>query len=86
MDLNRRGDFDGAPHVMRATARRIRKYAADDPELHRVMRELLDESEQFHRAMPEPMRNEHYAMSSHPLRSRVCEGKEMRSQRVDGTT
>ena len=51
--LNRMGDYDGAREALRSTARRIRGYAGDDPELHRIMSELRTESEQFHRAMPE---------------------------------
>ena len=42
-------------------------YAGDDPELHRIMSELRAESEQFHRAMPERMRKQHYAMSRQQL-------------------
>ena len=77
--LNRQGDYDRARHVLRATARRIRRYAGNDPELHRLMSELQAESERFHRAMPERMRKRHYAMSSHRMRSRDFEGKAMKS-------
>ncbi len=76
--LNRMGDFDAAREVLRATARRIRGYAGKDPELHRIMSELRAESEQFHRAMPERMRKQHYAMSRQHMRSRDVEGKARR--------
>ena len=76
--LNRMGDYDGAREVLRATARRIRGYAVDDPELHRIMSELRAESEQFHRAMPERLRKQHYAMSRQHMRSRDIEGKARR--------
>ena len=78
MHLNRVGDFDGARNALRSTARRIRGYAGNDPVLHRIMRGLMTESEQFHRVMPERMRKEHYAMSSHRLRSRDIEGKALK--------
>jgi hypothetical protein len=73
--LNRHGDLDGARDALRSTARKIGGYAGDDPELHRIMDDLKRESEEFHRAMPERMRKQHYAMSSHAMRSRDVEGK-----------
>ena len=78
--LNRMGDFDGAREALRSTARRIRGYAGNDPELHRIMSELRAESEQFHRAMPERSRKQHYAMSRHHMRSRDVEGKARRTR------
>ena len=42
------------------------------------MNALRAESEQFHRAMPERMRKQHYAMSRQHLRSRDVEGKARR--------
>ena len=77
--LNRAGDYDGAREVLRSTARRIRGYAGDDPELQRIMSELRTESEQFHRAMPERMRKQHYASSRQHMRSRDVEGKAKRT-------
>ena len=79
--LNRAGDYDAAREALRATARRIRGYAANDPELHRIMSQLRAESEQFHRAMPERMRKQHYAMSRQHMRSRDLEGRAKRHTR-----
>ena len=75
---NRDGDYDGAREALRATARKIRGYAGKDPELHRIMRELMDESERFHGVMQERSLKEHYAMSARYMRSRDVEGKALR--------
>lgn len=79
--LNRMGDYDAAREALQTTARRIGGYAGDDPELHRVMDELRAESERFHRAMPERMRKQQYAMSRQHMRSRDVEGKARRVSR-----
>lgn len=76
--LNRMGDYDGAREALRATARKIRHYAGDDPELQRIVSELRAESERFHHVMEERVRKEHYAMSGYALRSRDLEGKALR--------
>lgn len=76
--LNRDGDYDRARDALRATARKIRGYAGKDPVLRRIVDELSAESEQFYRVMAERTRKQHYAMSSHRLRSRDIEGKAQR--------
>jgi hypothetical protein len=73
--------YNGAREALRATARRIRGYAGQDAELHRIMRELMEEAERFHQVMPERLRKVHFAASSHALRSRDFEGK---ARRVTG--
>ena len=39
---NRKGDFEGARKAIEACAARIRKYAGDDPELLKIVRDLMD--------------------------------------------
>ncbi len=76
--LNRDGDFDRARDALRSTARKIGAYAGDDSVLQGIVEGLMRESETFHRVMNERVRKEHYAMSSHALRSRDIEGKALR--------
>jgi Mg-chelatase subunit ChlD len=78
VSLNRDGDFDRAREALQATARKIRGYAGDDAVLRGIVDALMRESEQFHRVMEERLRKEHYAMSSHHLRSRDIQGKALR--------
>lgn len=51
-ECNRHGDYDGARRVLEATSNRIRGYAAGDPELERLWRDLRAEIGHFVR---EPM-------------------------------
>jgi Ca-activated chloride channel homolog len=78
VSLNRGGDFDGARDALQATARKIRGYAGDDVVLQGIVEALMQESEQFHRVMAERARKEHYARSSHAMRSRDAQGKALR--------
>ena len=75
VDLNRRGEFQRAGATLKSTAKKIRAYASDDPELQSIAAELMREADHFEHAMPERTRKEHYAMSSHRMRSRDPEGK-----------
>lgn len=78
VELNRRGDLDGAREALRSTARRIRTYAAGDPVLDGLIERLLSDSELFHRVMAERSRKEHHAMSHWRLRSRDFEGRALK--------
>ncbi|MEA2026414.1 MAG: hypothetical protein U9O18_06965, partial [Chloroflexota bacterium] len=84
VDLNRRGEFQRAGAVLKSTARKIRAYAGDDPELRAITADLMREADHFEHAMPERMRKEHYAMSAHHMRSRDADGKARRSNQVSG--
>jgi Mg-chelatase subunit ChlD len=78
---NRAGDYRGARTILEATARRIRSYAGDDPELRRIVDELLREAETFEQAMPERTRKVAYAQSAYRLQSRTSEGAALRGPR-----
>lgn len=79
--LNRAGDYRAARAVLEATARRIRSYAADDPELRRIADELAQAAETFEQAMPERSRKVAYAQSAYTLQSRAMDGAAVRSKR-----
>ena len=73
--LNRHGDFNGARHVIEATARRIRGYAGRDPELRAILGELEGELQMFAAPMMEMDRKHAYASSSYLMNSRMADGK-----------
>jgi Ca-activated chloride channel family protein len=72
---NREGDFDGARHLVEATARRIRGYAGRDAELRAILGELEGELHQLAAPMMEMNRKDIYARSSYAMRSRMPDGK-----------
>ena len=75
VDLNRRGEFQRAGAALKSTAKKIRAYAGGDPELRVIVDGLMREADHFEHAMPERTRKEHYAMSSHHMRSRDYDGR-----------
>ncbi len=72
---NRAGDFDGARHLVEATARRIRGYAGRDAELRAILAELEGELHELAAPMMEMNRKDMYARSSYQLRSRMPDGQ-----------
>jgi Ca-activated chloride channel family protein len=72
---NRAGDFDGARHLVEATARRIRGYAGRDAELRAILGELEGALHELAAPMMEMNRKQMYANSSYQLRSRMPDGK-----------
>jgi Ca-activated chloride channel homolog len=54
-ECNRAGDYERARHVLSATAKRIRSYAGNDPELNRIADELLREQEEVYSVPMAPM-------------------------------
>ena len=82
--LNRHGDFNGARHVIEATARRIRGYAGRDPELRAILGELEGELQMFAAPMMEMDRKHAYASSSYLMNSRMADGKAMKDPNRGG--
>jgi len=82
--LNRHGDYNGARHVVEATARRIRSYAGRDPELRAILGELEGELQVFAAPMMEMDRKHAYASSSYLMNSRMADGKAMKDPNRGG--
>ena len=75
---NRLADYEGARRILDATARRIRGYAGNDPELRGVVDELTREEITFAAPMPErSLKRVHFA-SANLLRSRDASGRSVR--------
>ena len=73
--LNRVGDYQAAQQAIRATARRIRKYAGHDQELRSIVDGLEAEEGRFVAPMPEMSRKMAFAASSYEMNSRSVVGK-----------
>jgi hypothetical protein len=73
--LNRVGDDQAAQQAIRATARRIRKYAGHDQELRSIVDGLEVEEGRFVAPMPEMSRKMAFAASSYEMNSRSAYGK-----------
>ncbi len=82
--LNRHGDYNGARHVVEATARRIRGYAGRDPELREIVVELERQLQEFAAPMMEMNRKDIYARSSYQMRSRMENGTAMKNPNGGG--
>jgi Ca-activated chloride channel family protein len=81
---NRQGDYDGARHVVEATARRIRGYAGRDPELRAILAELEGAIDELVVPMMELNRKQMYANSSYAMRSRMADGRAMKDPNRGG--
>lgn len=77
---NKAGDFAGARHVMRATARRMRSYANHDPEMRELAASLEQGSEELAAAMPMATLKEIHFQSGNLARFRDAEGKARKSR------
>ena len=73
--LNRAGDYQAAQQAIRATARRIRKYAGHDQDLRAIVDGLVAEEQRFVAPMPEMSRKLAFAASSYEMNSRSAYGK-----------
>jgi hypothetical protein len=82
--LNRHGDYNGARHVVEATARRIRGYAGRDPELREIVVELERDLQKFAAPMMEMDRKRTYADSSYLMNSRMANGTAMKNPNAGG--
>ena len=72
---NRHGDYDGARHLVEATARRIRGYAGRDAELRAILAELEGAVQELAAPMPEMERKRMHASASYLMRSRMEDGQ-----------
>jgi hypothetical protein len=81
---NRHGDFDGARHLVEATARRIRGYAGRDAELRAILADLEGAVHELAVPMMEMERKQMYAMSSYAMRSRMADGKARKGPDSEG--
>ena len=81
---NRQGDYDGARHLVEATARRIRGYAGRDPELRAILADLEGALQELAAPMMEMERKKMYANSSYLMRSRMADGTAMKNPNRGG--
>ena len=82
VQYNRAGDYAAAAEALDATAERIRRYAAGDPELNRIIEALKSERRQADRAMePLLMKQIHYDSAS-ALKGRDSSGRAHRRSRT----
>ena len=81
-ERNRAHDFDGARRVLRGTARKIREYAGDDPELLGLASSLERESEDFSGRVFDAMELKRHAFASYAASSdRALDGRAKRGPR-----
>ena len=78
VQFNRKGDFNGARHILEGTARRIRKYAVGDPLLRGLVKELEGEKTAFAAPMAEMRLKQVHFMSANVARSRDTMGRSMK--------
>jgi Ca-activated chloride channel family protein len=76
--LNRDGDFTRAAHALRSVARRIRRYADDDPELLQTSVSLAEEAEAYKVRVSVSKRKADYARSQATASSMGVSGKRQR--------
>lgn len=76
--LNRQRDFDGARHVLEATARRIREYAGRDTRMREIIAELSAEAERFAAPMSALHLKEAHFASSTLARMRAPSGQALK--------
>lgn len=81
VERSQRADHKGAEKVLRATAKRIRKYAGDDVELLRIADELEREVERFSEQMSAYELKLEYYRSSSGMRGKDEWGKSRRAGR-----
>ncbi len=80
LELNRRGDYDGARRLLERVAKRIEGYAGASLELQGLARALRAEARQFEREMDSmSMKQAHYS-SRAAMRSRSLTGKATRGR------
>lgn len=78
LQLNRAGRFEEAAARLKATARRIERYAGHDRELRSILKSLLEKDEVYARPlMASFSKAEHYA-SSNTMNMRDAAGKALR--------
>jgi len=78
VELQRRGDYEGAVRALRGVAKRIGVYAGDDPDLRAQVRELEAERVAFGVPMPMTALKQAHFMSTNLLRSKDAAGRSVR--------
>ena len=78
VELQRRGDYDGAERAIRGVARRIKAYAGSDPELRAQLGELEEARVDFAAPMPMAALKQAHFTSTNLLRSKDALGRSRR--------
>jgi hypothetical protein len=78
LELNRAGHFKRAAHLLMTTAKRIRSYAKDDPELLALVVDLENAAEEYGRVMRRERQLSQHAGAWQVLQSRSTEGAALR--------
>jgi Ca-activated chloride channel family protein len=78
VELQRRGDYEGAERVIRDVLRRVKGYAGDDAELQAQVRELGEARVAFAAPMPMASLKQAHFMSTNALRSKDALGRSVR--------
>ena len=76
--LNRDRDFQGARREIHNAMERIRRYAADDPEMASVLARLVSDQERFSGEMDMIERKRHYSQAAYTTKERMVEGTSRR--------
>jgi len=76
--LNRLGDYAQAQQAVGSVARRIRRYAGNDPQLREVVAQLAVEEQRWAAPAPEMTRKEAFASANYSMRSRSPDGRASR--------
>ena len=71
LERNRKGDYDGARHVIEACLARIREYAREDNELLALIADLREKAVRYSRAMDSLSSKSFHSLSSSTLRGRI---------------
>ncbi len=79
LEFNRRGDYDRARQVLKATAERILGYAGDDEVLKRIAQELIEERSAYSAPMLAMESKARFYSSQNIMRMRDKTGKARRS-------
>lgn len=77
--MNRAGDYKAARRAVEGTAKRIRSYAGRDPELQATASALEADIQQFQAPMAAPALKTAFAGASYLMRSRMPDGKAMKT-------
>jgi hypothetical protein len=81
LELNREGHFKRASHVLKATAKRIRSYAQNDPMLLELVAELEAAADEYGKVMLRERQLSAHAGAWQVLQSRGVTGAALRAPR-----
>ena len=80
LQCNRRGDYNAAVVVMNKTADRIRGYAGDNRDLHRLADAMVRETDDYRQTMSAHEMKAAFYQSANVMRSRTAQGKSKRTK------